>query len=261
MQSSVGVVKLISSAERTDAMISLPRYAAAALLAVLTTACSHNSSTTPFGAAPFSNSSQSVVMQRVPPDRDSAATPLVRAEFGMALLSGDTVLLSQQWTPVGVVRPHGSGGGDSLIIVRRGLRPVYERLEARGAVRTFNYAGTRVTGTIESPDSAPRQFDTTFAELPFAFNEADLLVRSVPFTDGYSIVVPFFSELDEAIERDTIAVLGSSQVNGRDAWQVRFSDPAIVADYAIAADTREILSHHLVQRKTGTRLEFVPDQS
>lgn len=244
-----------------DGMISSTRLGTAVFLSVLTAGCSGHSPTTPFAAAPFGNTTAALVMELVPADSDSAATPLIRMEHGMALLTGDTVLLSQHWTPINASGPQAAGSGDSLIIVRDGLKPVFERLEARGAVHTFNYDGAHITGTIAPADSAARPFDSTFAESPFAFNEVDLLVRSVPFTEGYSIVVPFFSEIDEAIEHDTIAVLGQSQVNGRNAWRVRFSDPAIVADYAIAADTREILSHQLTQRKTGTRLRFVPESS
>jgi hypothetical protein len=85
----------------------------------------------------------------------------------------------------------------------------------------------------------------------------DLLVRSAPFREGYSVVVPLFSEMDEAIEHDTITVLGAEKLGDRNGWRVRFADPAIVAEYVVEESSREILSHELTQRSTGVRLRFI----
>jgi hypothetical protein len=114
-----------------------------------------------------------------------------------------------------------------------------------------------VAGSVQVGDSAPRSYDTTFAEPWFAFNEVEVLVRSVPLQAGASFVVPLFSEIDQAIEHDTITVLGSGDgADGPKVWQIRFADPAIVTIYSLAADSRRIVGALTTQRQSGMRFRY-----
>ena len=210
-----------------------------------------------FNATPQLDASYQVIMQRVASPAASDTAPLVRRTIGVVGLQGDTILLTRGWAPTRNGAAASAGGNDSLILTHDDLMPVRERLDAQGAIRTFTYDGPHITGTIAPTDSAPRQFDHTFPEAPLAFNEVDLLVRSAPFRNGYSVVVPLFSEMDEAIEHDTITVLGTEKLGDRNGWRVRFADPAIVAEYVVDEASREILSHELTQRTTGVRLRFI----
>jgi len=147
---------------------------------------------------------------------------------------------------------------DTMVFSRDGLVPETERLVYRGS-RSYRYAGNRVTGTIQAPDSAPRAFDQTFAQRVFAFNEVDLLVRSLPFRAGARFVVPLFSEVDADVEMDTLSVVGpDSTTRGASHWVIRFADPAIVSLYDVAAASRGVLSVETLQRRTGSRLRYVP---
>jgi hypothetical protein len=95
----------------------------------------------------------------------------------------------------------------------------------------------------------------------FAFNEMELLVRSLPFTQGLSVVAPLFSEVDRDLEMDTLTVLGpdtSSAGHGGNGWMVRFADPAIVARFVIDRTSRAIMSSEIFPRKTEMRMRYVP---
>jgi hypothetical protein len=74
-------------------------------------------------------------------------------------------------------------------------------------------------------------------------------VRSTPYRAGFTSIVPLYSEGDDAIEMDSIAVIGAAP--GR--WTIRFADPAIIATYGLDVTTRRILSYDVVSRKTGGR--------
>lgn len=161
---------------------------------------------------------------------------------------------------------------DSLVVDARGLAPRTEQLRvqtgsapgARSTTVAIRYAGRRVTGTVQHGDSVPVPFDSTYAAAPFAFNEVEALLRSVPLRSGFQVVVPLFSELDRAVEHDTITVLGpapdDSTAGGpaeRRAWRVRFADPVIVMTARVDAGTRTLADREIVQRRSGIRFRYV----
>ena len=149
---------------------------------------------------------------------------------------------------------------DTIVIGGPGLVPLHEVLQFNGYTRRFQYAGDHVWGTVQHADSAAQPVDQVVTERVFAFNEVDLLVRSVPFRRGWSVVVPLFSEVDEAVEHDTIAVIAPDRVRrggqDEDAWTVRFADPAIVSTYTVLADSREIWAIDTEQRRTHAIVRY-----
>lgn len=146
---------------------------------------------------------------------------------------------------------------DSVILQRRGLAPITESLEFRGAFR-YQYSRNHVWGTVHRQDSAARAFDQTFPHDIFAFSEVELLVRSLPFKRGLTFVAPLFSEFDAALEMDTMAVIGpDSATSARSGWVIRFADPAIVRRFVVSTQSREILSDEITQRRSAAHLRFV----
>ena len=91
--------------------------------------------------------------------------------------------MTSTWSPPTI-------SSDSVIVERRGLAPVSERLSYRGTY-VYQYSHRRITGTIARQDSGTRSFDQAFPHDLFAFAEVDLLVRSLPFQQGLRVVVPF----------------------------------------------------------------------
>jgi hypothetical protein len=165
--------------------------------------------------------------------------------------ASDRLLLASTWAP-----PLTSI--DSVWVERRGFAPVHEHLVYRGTF-DYRYAGARVQGTIQRTDSAPRNFDTTYAHPVFAFSEVDLLVRALPFRPGLQVIAPLFSESDADLEIDTMTVVGPDSTHRREpAWTVRFADPAIVSRYVIGEHSRTILATETLQRRTHSRLRYVP---
>ena len=166
-----------------------------------------------------------------------------------ALRSGDGIRLTRNWAP-----PFQSG--DTLIVDARSLRPVSEVLEFNHVRYAYRYAGGHVTGTIQHPDSAPRDYDQTFDVPVFAFNEIEPLVRSLEYRSGMQVVVPLFSEVDGDLERDTLAVMGRTRETGVDAWVVRFADPVITTRYLVDAHSRAIVDAVTTQKKSGLRFHY-----
>jgi hypothetical protein len=165
----------------------------------------------------------------------------------------DDILMTVSWDP-----PYASL--DSLVITRRGLVPLTEHLDFRGTF-DYRYEKNHVVGTVQPHDSAQRAYEQSFPSNVFAFNELDLLARSLPFRRGLSVVVPLFSEVDRDLEMDTLTVLGpdtSSAGRGGNAWVVRFADPVIVNRYVIDRTSREIIASETLPKKVGMRMRYVP---
>ena len=178
---------------------------------------------------------------------DTAERQVSRVTRGMHP-AAPRVLLTTKWTP-----PFDTD--DSLFVEPGSFAPVDERLMVRGVLRRFHYDGAHITGSIARPDSATRAFDRTFPEAPFAFNEVEVLVGSVPLRAGYSAVLPLFSEIDEAIEHDTVTVIGPGPAAPA-TWRVRFADPVLINIYTIDPSTRRVLASEVTQRQTGMRMRY-----
>ena len=144
---------------------------------------------------------------------------------------------------------------DTLTVEVKTLRPVEETLLFNGVRRTYRYDGRRVWGTIQFPDSAPQQFEETYDEPVFAFSELEALVQSLGYRVGPRVVVPLFSEVDHALEHDTLSVEERTSAHGADAWVVRFADAVITTRYVVDATSRRLLDAVTTQRRSG--LQFL----
>ena len=187
--------------------------------------------------------------------RDSADRPFSEKTVAQSLISSESpaVLIVSRWPPP-------TTSNDSLVIAPDGLRPIREALAFNGFTRHYQYAGSHVWGTVQHGDSAARAVDRMFPEPVLAFSEVDLLIRSVPFRRGWSVVVPLFSEADEDVEHDTITVVEPTVTrrNGHDesAWLVRFADPAIVSSYVVLVDSRDIVAIDTEQRRSRAVIRY-----
>jgi hypothetical protein len=114
-----------------------------------------------------------------------------------------------------------------------------------GIDKRFAYNGGAVHQTNTSRDSS-YTFDRHYDLPVFAFGEIEMLVRSLPYHRGYSAILPLYSEGDDAIEMDSVAVTDA----GPNRWTIRFADPVVIAVYGIEASTRRIVSYKVTNRKT-----------
>jgi hypothetical protein len=140
---------------------------------------------------------------------------------------------------------------DTAIVLRSSLRPIREMQHylSRHRQLVFEYEGNRVRLRDSTADSAVRIREHTYDGDVFHFNELNLIIRSLPFREGYEAILPLYSEGSDALELDTIKVLGKDD---RGAWTVRFADPVIVATHTIDPVTRRLISSKGGRRDTTT---------
>jgi hypothetical protein len=178
------------------------------------------------------------------PGTDSAERDLglsIDQTVSTAYRGAVAVLLVQRSTP------RGKPFLDSAVMLQRGLTPAWEWARFGTRVSKITYDGARVRRTDLEGDSVVREVDHTYGVRVFPFAVLDLLVRSVPLHDGYRAIVPLYSEGDDALEMDTVQVIG----RGPDGvWDVRFADPVIIAHYGIA-DGERTIARLEVERHAG----------
>jgi hypothetical protein len=155
-----------------------------------------------------------------------------------------------------VTTGHYAGGDyyDTLVVRRADLRPIHEHLAylQRRLDKRFEYHGGTVHQKNVLGDSA-QAFDRVYAMPVFGFSELEMLVRSLPYRRGYSAILPLYSEGDDAIEYDSVAVVDGPPRQ----WTVRFADPVVIAAFAVDAASRRIVGYSVVNRKTGARARKV----
>ena len=184
------------------------------------------------------------------PDSNAASlAELSEREFGLAG-TPRAVMLTSAWSS-----PYESY--DSLIVDRTSLRPIEETVTSRRARYHYVYSGAHVMGTVTT-DSSSEQIDRSFPETVFAFNEVEILVRSLRYRAGSTFVVPLFSEGDRAVEYDTLRVVSRSMSDdGRLVWTVDFADPVITTRYRVEANARVLVDAETRQRKSGVTFRLV----
>ena len=150
----------------------------------------------------------------------------------------------------------GTPFSDSLFLRQDGLTPVWEHALIGNATFQWTYQGDRVRRTRTVADSTPVTTDTAYGVKVFAFNEQELVLRSLPLHAGFIAILPLYSEGSNQLELDTATVLASAAVKRGQgpAWTVRFADPAIIETYLIDAQTRVILSHETISRPRTLRV-------
>lgn len=140
---------------------------------------------------------------------------------------------------------------DTAIVLRSSLRPIREMQHyvSRRRQLVFEYDGNRVRVRDSTADSAVRIREHTYDGDVFHFNELNLIIRSLPFREGYEAILPLYSEGSDALEMDTVRVLGKDD---RGAWTVRFADPVVIVTHTVDATTRRLLSSKGGRRDTTT---------
>lgn len=143
---------------------------------------------------------------------------------------------------------------DTAIVAAHGLFPATEAFRATARRIDFVYAGPSVRRIAVAPDSAAGTREHRYDVPVFHFNELCLLVRALPLRAGFRAVVPLYSEGDDALERDTLTVLGRDSAG---VYAVRFADAVIIGTYGIDGTTRRIVSFDIVGRKQEWRAHWL----
>lgn len=148
---------------------------------------------------------------------------------------------------------------DSLMVTPESFAPTWEHLTVGPRNIMLEYRGRVVRRTVQVADSAPVTTEVEFPEPVFAFNQVDMIIRSLPKQVGYTVVLPLYSEIDAAVEHDTLTVeSGPQAADSPGLWRFRFADPVIVAYYMVDPRTHAVVSYESRSRSSGFRLWRLP---
>jgi hypothetical protein len=152
---------------------------------------------------------------------------------------------------------------DSALAYHATLAPIWQHSHQPTKTMLLDFSATGVTGVVTPKDSATRVVNHALGRRAFDTTDLDEVISSLPYTEGYAEVLPFYTYEQAGIERDSIKVLGVEPIAApggaiRSAWKVSFVDPFITATYWIDRGTRKILREDITQRRSGTRFRGVP---
>jgi hypothetical protein len=157
----------------------------------------------------------------------------------------------------GILLVKRSGNGtviftDTLMMLRDGLRPLWEHVRFGGGLKDIRFDGVHVHQVTYAHDSVIKTLDKDFSSAPFGFNQLEMAMRSLPLRVGFTTTLPLYSEGDDSVEVDTVTVVGV--IAGPPAtWMIRFADPAIVSTYTIDTAQRRVIGSEVTNRKSGGR--------
>lgn len=193
---------------------------------------------------PFTADSNAAIVWRLRSAPGSVEEEVTRNRTYRLRISRLEVLITEWMAPYSSL--------DSLFIDRLTLAPVRETLVNGRDRYSYDFDSGRVGGLIEKPDSQPVRVTRQFGRPIFAFNEVERLVTALPFRRGLNLTVPLFSEVDAAVEIDTLTVIGRVPSRVQPLWRIRFADPAITAEYLVDERSRTVREYSSRNRKSGT---------
>lgn len=180
-----------------------------------------------------------------PTDSTPRAVGGQREEFHETTFNGTpaVMIVKASTSPTGAVI-----FADTLMMLRDGFTPVWERMHSGKATKVITYDGPRIHQQTLIGDSIAKTFDREFSHRPFGFNQLELLFRSIPMQPGLRLILPLYSEGDDSVEMDTLSMPA--------AGAFRFGDPAIVTTYSL--DERRQFASYAVASRRGSRFWRTP---
>lgn len=143
---------------------------------------------------------------------------------------------------------------DTMVYDQASLAPSRERLRVGGALIDLRYRGATVERRVQRGDSVQPWHTVTYDRPVFGFNQRELLLRVVRLQPADTLILPLYSEIDAALELDSISLITPSAGLAPSQIQVRFADPAIVATVTIDTLTRRILTDETRNRRRPGRI-------
>lgn len=139
---------------------------------------------------------------------------------------------------------------DTMVYDARSLAPSRERLRVGDQVITLRYRGATVERSVQRGDSLGPVHSVTFDRPVFGFNQREELLRVTRLQPGDTLILPLYSEIDAALELDTISLVAADPSTGpTGAIHLRFADPAIVATVTVDTLTSRILDELIQNRR------------
>lgn len=162
---------------------------------------------------------------------------------------------NEQARPTWLRSAFGQQTEDTVVYDGRSLAPEREMLRVGDQRITLRYRGRTVERTVQRGDSVSPMHAVTFDRPVFAFNQRELLLRVVRLQPGDTVILPLYSEIDAALELDTIALLPSHPSRASSPTvRIRFADPAIVAILTVDTIRGQVLEEEIRNRLRPGRL-------
>jgi hypothetical protein len=117
------------------------------------------------------------------------------------------------------------------------LMPVRQRATlSDGRVATLLYADGAIAGIDSVPGLPVRFFTAPVPDSTYTSGAIDLVLRSLPLSDGYRTTVPFYFPADQLVESLPIRVAGQERISTRagrvaDCWLVAVEFPDDVTEH------------------------------
>jgi hypothetical protein len=201
----------------------------------------------------FVDRARTLQFQGLSPGGDSVTMriALERSERAIAGPGGADLLIAYRYAPP-------TSTGDSLIVSRASLAPRRETLSVSKRTIDLEYSAMSVDIVTRWDSGGTIHHVRPLTTPAFAFNEREQVIRSLPLAPGYRAILPLFSEIDEQVEMDSVAVVGRGETTvGASVWRVRFADPALVVTYDIDVTTRQAVAESFFQRQGGRAMRYV----
>ena len=153
---------------------------------------------------------------------------------------------------------------DSALVLRHTLAPVWQRSHQPTKTMRLDFAPSGVTGTWAPTDSAERTVSHPTAVPVFDATDLEAVIASLPYTEGYSATLPFYTFELGGLETDTVRVVGVEHAaapggEARAAWKVAVADPFVTATFWVDRETRRVLRRETMPRRApGVVLLAVP---
>jgi dipeptidyl aminopeptidase/acylaminoacyl peptidase len=170
----------------------------------------------------------------------------IRTEMTTIDVNGRPALLRVQT----LTSPMMGTGVDSVVIDRATLAPVRHRSTNARRTMSLDYRGDSVVGSVTPAGGSAQAIAVRADTAVFDANAVDLILRSLPLTEGYAVKHPVYLHEGGGKVWVTSRVTGSEQVAGEggvmvDAWVVESKMGGQTFRHWIAKESREVLQSAL----------------
>jgi hypothetical protein len=152
-------------------------------------------------------------------------------------------------------------GVDTVVVDRATLAPIRHRSANARRTMSLDYRGDSIVGSV-TPTGGGAQAVTVRADTAlFDANALDLILRSLPLTEGYAVRQPVFLHEAGGKVWVTTRVTGSEQIAGEggamvDAWVVESKMGPQTFRHWVAKGSRELLQS-VLDAAPGVQLKVV----
>jgi hypothetical protein len=144
---------------------------------------------------------------------------------------------------------------DTLIDQFDSLRPRSVRSHSSQGTESLDWRDEHVRGTVSGPGNAARGINENLPGAVYSAATVDLILRSSPLAEGYSVRIDAYSGFHSRIEV-TARVVGSEVIDGAgDAWRIDAHFGEVMVSFWVAKSSRKLV-RQVMHIAPGVELRF-----